>query len=72
MKCILFHEKLTSVPFGVMSQAGQKIIFLWWVGSPNGRSNFFWRGVKRELEQRNVTYRKHVALQCGCGVPTAE
>jgi len=55
--------------FGVVSRVGQMMIFflVGWV-DPKARG-FFWRG---GIGQCNVTYRKHVALCCGCSIPAAE
>jgi len=52
--------------FGVVGQMGQRMIFFWWVGNPNGKKHFFWGGEK--IKQCNVMYRKHMGLQCGRSV----
>ena len=54
------------VPFGVVGQVDRRRIFPVRVGSPSEKSNFW------EIGQRNVTYRKHVALRCRCNVLAAE
>jgi len=55
--------------FGVVSRVGQWMICLKvWVKIPQQvGANVFGR-----IGQRNVMYRKNVALQCGCSIPAAE
>ena len=58
------------MPFEVVARVGRRVIFfLVAVGIPNRKGSFY---PGEGIAQRNVTYRKHVALQCGCSVPAAE
>jgi len=59
------------VLFGVVARVDRRTIFSGRVGSPNGKGQIFCeRGGGNRTD--SVTYRKHVALQCGCSVLAAE